>query len=154
MHRHVAIVCAVLLSCAWAHPVIAQDSQPRNPCNVPPFPQSSLVFGPGRGTSTTAPDDAIHGLVINTFTLQPFKDAQIAIPTLRLSIMSDSSGRFRIAGIAHGDYDILVRAIGFQTARAKVRFQGTTAILAALSSDAVVFRECVTGVPRPPNEEL
>jgi Predicted outer membrane protein len=53
---------------------------------------------------------------------QPLSNAEVSIPSLRMKARTDSSGRFRIDDIKPGDYDVLIRRLGFAPLRLAMTF--------------------------------
>lgn len=121
-----------LLGCAARAPAKSQL------CTPPRLPQSSLTFGPGGEA------DEIRGRVISHRTLEFVPGAIVTIPSLRVRVLSDSTGRFRISGIPHGDYEFFIHADvpGQGSVRATVTFEGATNVVAVLALNMNVDFAC------------
>lgn len=66
---------------------------------------------------------AIKGQVLTDSTENPIRGAEVSIPQLRLSTLSDSAGRFRITGVTPGRQLISVKRIGFSPVTAVFDFR-------------------------------
>ena len=53
----------------------------------------------------------------------PLAHAEVAIPSLRLGSFTDSSGRFRMEHITPGEYDVVVRQLGFVPKVTRMTFE-------------------------------
>jgi hypothetical protein len=73
----------------------------------------------------------------------------------RFGMWTDSSRRFRLGLVPAGRYELAISAIGYMSIRDSIAI-GTDglAIAASLSRPPSEHRDCITGLIRPPNEEL
>lgn len=67
-------------------------------------------------SSLQAQTGSITGIVQDAITRQPLSGATIMVEGIGISSLSDSAGRYRIAGISPGAYAITVSYIGFEAA--------------------------------------
>lgn len=69
------------------------------------------------------------GIVRSDSAPTPLLDAEVYIPALRIGRHTDSSGFFRMENIKPGEYDVIVRRLGFtpKVTRMKFEFDETTA---------------------------
>jgi outer membrane receptor for ferrienterochelin and colicins len=74
----------------------------------------ALVFGPGRlAAQNAAGPGIIRGQVVESATDSAVAGAHVLVQGTQLSTSSDDSGRFALAGVAPGSYQVRVLAIGF-----------------------------------------
>ena len=64
------------------------------------------------------------GIVVTDSTRVPIAGAEVALPELGKSALTDARGEFRIMGIAAGDQHVVVRRIGYGAADTHVAFRG------------------------------
>jgi hypothetical protein len=79
----------------------------------------------------TAPADSaaeLSGRVFSATTGDVVRGAQILVEGTGRGALSDSAGRFRIAGLPAGDRIIEVRRIGFASARGKIHLKGGASV--------------------------
>jgi hypothetical protein len=139
-----ALVVATLVGCSArsqfmplaALPPVSQPGPEPAPqlaprCSGPSFPASSISVSPGGAA------EAINGLVINLLTLEPMAGVVIELSQQGARLQSDSTGRFRIHGMPHGEYQLVARSAGFRSAQATIPFEGRTNVLIGLSLAAV-----------------
>lgn len=65
---------------------------------------------------------AFHGFVLTDSSEHPLRGAEVAIPRLRMSVLTDSLGGFRLAGIGAGREVVIVHRIGFVTVTTQLTF--------------------------------
>lgn len=63
------------------------------------------------------------GVILSDSASVPLANAEVAIPSLRLSSHTDTTGKFRIENITPGEYDIVVRKMGYAPLRTRVEFE-------------------------------
>jgi protocatechuate 3,4-dioxygenase beta subunit len=68
------------------------------------------------------------GIVVADSTRRPIAGAEVALPELGKSVLTDARGEFRITGIAAGEQHVLVRRIGYGAADARVAFNGNETV--------------------------
>jgi hypothetical protein len=91
------------------------------------------------GTPTPAASaQAIIGLVTDK-ALNPIPDARVSVPKPRLETSTDQRGRFQFAGLPRGEYELLVRKIGFEPER----------VTASIGDSGAVVRICMAVAIRP-----
>ena len=66
---------------------------------------------------------AIKGQVLTDSSENPIRGAEVTIPQLRLTALTDSAGRFRITGVTPGRQLIAVKRIGFSPVTAVFDFR-------------------------------
>lgn len=66
---------------------------------------------------------AIKGQVLTDSTESPIRGAEVSIPQLRISVLSDSAGRFRLTGIPPGKQFVNVKRLGFRPVSALLDFR-------------------------------
>ena len=64
----------------------------------------------------------LHGFVLTDSTEHPLRGAEVTIPRLRKSILTDSLGGFRLAGIGAGREVVIVHRAGFVTVTTQLTF--------------------------------
>ena len=62
------------------------------------------------------------GVVVSDSTRQPVVGAEVALPDLGKSVLTDEHGAFRLGGIPAGEHTVMVRRIGYGAADTKVAF--------------------------------
>ena len=91
------------------------------------------------GTATPAPSaHAIIGLVTDK-ALKPIPDARVSVPKPRLETSTDKRGRFQFAGLPRGEYELLVRKIGFEPEH----------VTASIGDSGAVVRVCMAVAVSP-----
>ena len=65
---------------------------------------------------------ALHGFVLTDSTEHPLRGAEVTIPRLGMSVLTDSLGGFRLAGIHAGREVVIVHRIGFVTVTTQLTF--------------------------------
>jgi hypothetical protein len=85
-----------------------------------------------------APARAIVGLVTDS-ARHPITDARISLREPRRETLTDLSGRFEITGLPRGEYELLIRKIGFELERAT----------AVVGDSGAVVRVCMAVATRP-----
>ena len=65
---------------------------------------------------------ALHGFVLTDSTEHPLRGAEVTIPRLRMSVLTDSLGGFRLAGIQAGHEVVIVHRAGFVTVTTQLTF--------------------------------
>ena len=68
------------------------------------------------------------GRVLDQSTERPIANARIELRDLKLMVLADSSGAYRIRGIAPGAHSVVVRAIGFDSISAVITFRGRDSV--------------------------
>jgi hypothetical protein len=68
------------------------------------------------------------GVVVTDSTRVPIAGAEVALPELGKSTLTDARGAFHIAGITPGDQHVVVRRIGYGAADARVTFRGNETV--------------------------
>jgi hypothetical protein len=63
---------------------------------------------------------ALHGRVLSAATGQPIPNATVSLAALAREARSDSLGQFTLSGMRPGEYELVVRAVGYAPARAIV----------------------------------
>jgi len=71
---------------------------------------------------------------------QPISGAQVSVARLRLTVVSDSAGRFRLGGLLPGDHFVVVRSLGFRADSALLEIEGDE----VSSRDFVLKRQAVS----------
>ncbi len=71
---------------------------------------------------------ALKGQVLTDSAELPIRGAEISIPQLRLSVISDSGGRFRLTGIPPGKQLVSVKRIGFSPVTAVFDFRAADTV--------------------------
>jgi hypothetical protein len=64
----------------------------------------------------------LSGLVLTDVNGRPVADAEVALPSLRQNVFTDSAGRFRISGIPEGTHVVAVRRVGFKPSDVPISF--------------------------------
>ena len=68
------------------------------------------------------------GIVVTDSTRVPITGAEVALPELGKSALTDARGEFRISGIEAGDQHVVVRRIGYGAADAHVTFRNNETV--------------------------
>jgi protocatechuate 3,4-dioxygenase beta subunit len=68
------------------------------------------------------------GLVLSDSTKEPIADAEVSLPSLDLSTITDAKGQFRITGITPGSQRVRVRHLGFGILDTQLDFLGDHAL--------------------------
>jgi len=92
---------------------------------IPPsmrFGRTSLSMIPVLTTATFV------GSVVSDSTRHPIANADVSIPDLSLSAQTNEKGEFRIAGVAPGKHQVVVKKIGFGALDASIDFVANEAI--------------------------
>jgi Carboxypeptidase regulatory-like domain len=72
--------------------------------------------------ATLVPSATFAGIVVVDSTSDPIGGAEVTVPALGLSTLSDERGVFRLAGIAPGAQQVVVRRIGYGPMEAQLTF--------------------------------
>jgi hypothetical protein len=59
------------------------------------------------------PPGIFAGVVIDSATKRPLSGAQVSVPALRIGVVTDSLGAFRVRNLPNGKHVVLVRRIGY-----------------------------------------
>lgn len=68
------------------------------------------------------------GIVVFDSTRAPIVGAEISLPDIGKTTLSDENGRFRITGVAPGDHQIVVRRIGYGAADTHLTFHANATV--------------------------
>lgn len=68
------------------------------------------------------------GVVVFDSTRAPIVGAEVALPELGKSAVTDAKGHFVLTGISAGDHQILIRRLGYGPAETRLLFQGDSTI--------------------------
>lgn len=68
------------------------------------------------------------GIVVTDSTRAPIAGAEVALPDMAKSALTDAHGEFRITGIAAGDQRVVVRRIGYGAADTRVTFRANETV--------------------------
>src|SRR3954466_7100446 len=88
----------------FAGPVGASAAPAQDPARLPAVVVKAPVEKPG--------PNQVAGVVRDTFAL-PIQGVEISIPSLQRRALSDSAGKFHVADVRPGKYDIRARRVGF-----------------------------------------
>lgn len=102
-----------------------------------PMSLKAQQCAPGTG-APPASAQTIIGLVTDT-DLKPIPDARVSLRKPRLETSTDQRGRFQIAGLPRGDYELLIRRIGFEL----------ESVAASIGDSGAVVRICMEVATRP-----
>jgi hypothetical protein len=94
------------------------------------------------------------GVVVSDSSHLPIVGAEVSLPELGKTAFTDSSGAFRIVGIASGEQHIVVRRIGFGAADTKLTFTGYETIERRVVLGRAVTLEAVTVTARANDREM
>lgn len=72
--------------------------------------------------ATAKPPGSLSGRVMTDLSMKPIGQAEISIPTLSLSVLSDDKGAFRLLNIPPGIHLVRARRIGFAQFESQIRF--------------------------------
>jgi len=91
---------------------------------------ASLVFVATRSAAMQKPTrySLIAGRVLSDSSEHPLIGATLTIPSLRLSVVTDSLGRFRLGGIEPGRHLVTVMQIGFTSLETSIVFAPTDSV--------------------------
>lgn len=84
------------------------------------------------------------GIVITDSTRAPIIGAEVALPELGKSTVTDARGAFRITGIPAGEHQIVVRRLGYGAADTRVKFEGHETVERRVVLGRAVMLEPVT----------
>jgi hypothetical protein len=84
------------------------------------------------------------GIVIADSTRAPIVGAEVALPDLGKSAMSDARGEFRITGIPAGEQRVVVRRLGYGAADTRLKFEGHETVERRVVLGRAVMLEPVT----------
>jgi hypothetical protein len=87
---------------------------------------------------------AFTGMVVNDSTREPISGAEVAVPDLGKSVVTDRRGAFKLTGISAGEHQIVVRRIGYAAADARVVFDGHDTVERRVVLGRAVTLETVT----------
>jgi hypothetical protein len=90
----------------------------------------SLVALPARGAALQKPSrsSSIVGRVLSDSAERPLNGATLSIPSLRLSVVTDSLGRFRLDGIVPGRHVVAVMHAGFTSLQTSIVFAASDSV--------------------------
>ena len=94
------------------------------------------------------------GTVLSDSTHQPLAGVEVALPDIEKSTFTDSSGAFRIVGIAPGEHRVLVRRIGYGAADTRLTFTGYETVERRVVLGRAVTLEAVTVTARANDREM
>lgn len=120
-------ICDVPLDVAVSLRAIADSSETANPklvrlSSAVRLTRTDLVLDAARDLMKRGA--TFIGIVISDSSHQPIPGVEVALPDLDKSTLTDSSGAFRIVGVAPGDHRVLVRRIGYGAADTRLTFTG------------------------------
>lgn len=84
------------------------------------------------------------GIVVSDSTHVPIAGAEVALPGLGKSALTDTAGRFRLTGIAAGDQRVQVRRLGYDAADTRVSFGAGETVERRVVLGRAVLLEAVT----------
>ncbi|MGE5732901.1 MAG: carboxypeptidase regulatory-like domain-containing protein, partial [Gemmatimonas sp.] len=84
------------------------------------------------------------GIVVADSTRAPIAGAEVSLPDLGKSVMTDARGAFRLAGIPAGEQRVVVRRLGYGAADARVAFQNNETVERRVVLGRAVILEPVT----------
>jgi len=90
-------------------------------------------------------DGTVTGLVIDRATQQPVQGAQVVVVGTQRGTLTDQQGRFSIAGVPPGSYEVRARRVGYApiVQRVTVTAGGTETATFALATSATTLEEVV-----------
>ena len=94
------------------------------------------------------------GIVVSDSSPLPIAGAEVSLPELGKSTTTDSSGVFRIVGIASGEQHVVVRRIGYGAADAKLTFTGFETVERRVVLGRAVTLEAVEVTARANEREM
>lgn len=94
-------------------------------------------------TQLGAQSSSLAGSVLVSPGNKPLAQAEIMLPALKISVRSDSAGRFRIGPFPAGTHEIVVRSIGYNPSGAKITFHDSSEMRADFLVSAVTALETV-----------
>ena len=83
----------------------------------------------GAWASRAVAQAELQGRTLADGNRHPLRNAEVAIPKLGLRALSDSLGRYRLAGIPRGEHLIVARAVGFRPDSTVTAFDGDEALV-------------------------
>lgn len=86
-------------------------------------------------TQATAISDTLSGEIVHAETGEPIPGATVLLEEKDLGTAADSDGRFEIANLAAGTYQLRARSVGFKTTTVSIDHPGTGFILIELEPD-------------------
>jgi hypothetical protein len=105
--------------------------------------RATLNFVPRVGRVAT-----FTGFVVADVSRQPIGDAEVSIAALGLHTRTTPSGAFRLANVAEGTQEVLVRRVGFAPATTKIDFQAGDQVERRISLDRAVVLDTVVVAER------
>ena len=98
---------------------------------------AAMVTGSARLVAQTVTTGTIDGIVTDT-TLSPIAEASVSIPALKLVVVTSANGRFQILGLRRGEYELVIRRLGYRPASTRVSVSaGDTARVAVTMRPSV-----------------
>jgi hypothetical protein len=89
------------------------------------------------------------GTVAAEWSRQPLADAEVTIPSLNLSVRTNSEGRFRLAGVPIGSHRVSARKVGYAATEMDVSFAGTAPVVRQFLLGGVATLDPVAVTARP-----
>lgn len=87
-----------------------------------------LLFASATARSQEQHGAVLTGIVIDSADARPIGGAQVALPELARSVLTDSAGSFRISAIPPGVYHVLIRHIGYRSVDVRFRFDSADSL--------------------------
>lgn len=97
-----------------------------------------------------------RGKVVSALTGGPLEEAQVQLPEIRRSTLTDSAGRFAITEVPPGEYAVRVRLIGFAEASTRIELvpEKVTTVTFLLDRNVLRMEDIEVSVPRGPRDAL
>jgi hypothetical protein len=124
-------LCRVPLNAALSLRAMTDSAESADPMNVRFAPSSRLtrtelvLESRARIAMRGA---AFVGTVVFDSTRTPIIGAEVALPDVQKSVLSDENGRFRITGVPPGDHQVVIRRIGYGAADTHLTFHGNETV--------------------------
>jgi iron complex outermembrane recepter protein len=91
---------------------------------------------------------AITGKISDQQTDKPLSGAHILLENTYISMISSSTGDFRISGLKTGDYNIRITFIGYETYSSEIKLAGDTSLQILLKPSSIMGSEVIVTATR------
>jgi len=140
-------LCGVPLSTALTLRATADSAETAEPASIRIPPSGYLASADltlDRSNSLASKGAVFTGIVVTDSTRAPIVGAEVSLPDLGKSVVTDARGEFRLSGIPAGEQRVVVRRLGYGAADTRVSFQNAETVERRVVLGRAVMLEPVT----------
>ena len=99
-------------------------------------------------TFTAQAQETLRGRVLAAGSARPVVGGEVYVQSVARAVLTDSTGRFELSGLAAGLQQVQVSALGFQPLKMKVRLPADGFVFELSSRDQTILKEVVVAAPK------